>query len=414
MKNFNSLVGLSPELRAVLSDVGNSGLPVIRGQWFVVDPYMVTDTDNLIEGAVANLQTAYGLCVSGRGDGILVLSGGTSAEVTTSYLKSPLTWSKHGITVIGIGAPVRTYQRARIENLIVTKSATTISYTGDHTISDSAGGFLTAGFEAGQYLAITNSGSNTNDFGVVAEGGSADFIRIDSVTATTITTTSTSAHVTTEAAATAGTVVLTSYNWFNISVTGNNNSFYNLFINQADNTTYALDCLRVTGARNYFENVHAANGLASGATILTRSLALVAAEENTFVNCTFGADTVNRGNNATYDILLSGAVARNRFFGCETIRQTTTGVACFAVYLNATTGGRPTIFDNCRFTCWSTASGNTVMTAAFGYNGAGNDDVWLTGGTSHPGYGSTGLGGYVWVSGANIAGGVGGVLTSQS
>jgi hypothetical protein len=389
------------------------GLPLIRGRWLVADPY-ATNRDYINGDIYPNIQTAYDQCTDGRGDGIVVMSGGTTAAHTTSDLKSPLTWSKSGITVVGVCAPTRVYQRARISNKIVTYTATTISYTADHTISDSAGGFLTAGFEAGQYLAITNASTNTNDHAVVAEGGSADFIKISTVTATTITTTSTSAHVTTEAAATAGEVVLTSYNWFNISVTGNNNSFHNIFINQEDNTAYALMSLRVTGARNYFSNVHSAIGLASAATILTRSLSLVAAEDNTFEGCTFGTDTVDRGNNATYDILLSGAVARNRFIDCATIRHTSVGVANFAVYLNATTGGRPTQFHNCVFTNWSSASGNAVQTAAFGYNGAGNDDVWLTGNTQHPGYGSTGLGGVVWVGGANVAAGVGGVLTTQS
>ncbi len=389
------------------------GLPLIRGRWIAADPY-ATARDYINHGILPSLPDAYEQCVSGRGDGIILFSGGTTAAHCTSDIKDPLTWSKHGVTVWGVCAPTRVYQRARVSNKIVTYTASTISYTADHTISDSAGGFLTAGFKAGQYLAITNTLTNTNDHAVVAEGGTADFIRISTVTASTITTTSTSAHLTTEAAATAGEVCLTSYNWFNISVTGNNNSFYNMFINQEDNTAYALDSLRITGARNYFKNVHSANGLASGATILTRSLSLVAAEDNTFEDCTFGTDTVDRGNNATYDILLSGAVARNLFERCRTIRHTSAGVANFAVYLNATTGGRPTQFHDCIFTNWSTASGNTVQTAAFGYNGAGNDDIWLTGNTQHPGYGSTGLGGVVWVGGANVAAGVGGVLTTQS
>lgn len=386
MKNYNSMVGLSPELRAVLAGLGDSGLPPIRGKWFVVDPYKTTSPEGGVEGAYADLQTAYAQCVTNAGDGILVLgSNADSTAANTSYQKSPLVWSKNGITVVGACAPTRTYQRARIANKIVTKTATTISYTGDHTISDSAGGFLTAGFEAGQYLAITNASTNTNDFAVVAEGGSADFIRIDSVTASTITTTSTSAHVTTESAATAGQVVLTSYNWQVMKVTGSNNSFYNLHIVQGDNTAYALDALYVSGARNYFQNVHAATGLASAATVLTRSLALIAAEENTFVNCTFGNDTVDRGNNATYDVYLYGAVKRNFFFGCQTIRYASAGTACGAVMLDTTEYGQPTTFDDCRFTC----NNVTQMAKAILMNGA-NGKHWLTGGTSFPGYAAQG------------------------
>lgn len=405
--------GLGPVVQAVADA---QSLPFIRGTYFYVDPIDGVNTNDgrSVGTAVADFQTAYGLCTTNVGDGIVVIGvDATTTANTTSYLKAPLDFTKNGITVVGICAPTKMFQRARISNKVVTKTATTISFTADHTISDSAGGFLTAGFEAGQYLAITNSADNNNDFAPVAEGGNANFIKIESVTATTITTTSTSAHLTTVDAATSGTVVLTSYNWYNIRVSGSNNSFYNIHVTMSDATAYALDALVITGHRNYFANVHSANGLASAATVKARSLQLSAAQENTFVGCTFGTDTVDRGNNATYDILLSGAVARNRFIDCETIRHTSAGVAGFAVFMDTTTGGRPTIFDGCRLTCYSTVGGNTVQTAAFGSTGA-CDDVFCVGGTTHPGYGSTGLGGVVFMSGANVAAGVGGVLTTQS
>ena len=381
------MVGLSPELRSVLAGLGDSGLPPIRGQWKVVDPYKTTSPEGGIEGAFADLQTAYAGCTTNAGDGILVFgSNAASTAANTSYQKSPLVWSKNGITVVGACAPTRTYQRARIANKIVTKTATTISAT-EHTFVDSASGFVTAGFEAGQYLAFTSAGDAGHNVAVVAEGGSADFLLISSVTASTITTTSTSQHIVPadHTAATLGSVVLTSYNWQVMKVTGSNNSFYNLHLTQSDNTAYALDALYVSGARNYFQNVHAATGLASAATVLTRSLALIAAEENTFVNCTFGNDTVDRGNNATYDVYLYGAVKRNFFFGCQTIRYASAGTACGAVMLDTTEYGQPTTFDDCRFTC----NNVTQMAKAILMNGA-NGKHWLTGGTSFPGYAAQG------------------------
>lgn len=383
MLNWNKYEGFAPQLRDALAGVQ---LPVIRGNWYFVDPYGATYPADLPPGQVfTNILDAYNACVSGQGDGILVFSGGTSAAHTTSYLKYPLDWTKHNITVFGVCAPTRTYQRARISNLVVTKTATTISYTADHTISDSGSGFVTAGFVAGQYLAITNADSNTNDFNVVAEGGSADFIKISSVTASTITTTSTSAHVTTEAAAAAGSVVLTSYDWYLIKVSGNNNSFYNLHLTQSDATAYALDALVVTGLRNYFYNVHAAIGLASAATVLARSLYLNAAEENTFVDCTFGTDTVDRGNNATYDIRIYGVVKRNVFQNCTTLKYVSTGTVAGAVMLDSTVGGHPTIFDNCKFTC----NNVTQLAKAVLLTGS-NSKHWFVGGTCFPGYAAQG------------------------
>ncbi len=403
--NLGLMAGVAPELRAALSLSGGLGLPIIRGSWFVVDPYKVTVSDGGIPNSYASIEDAYDQCMSGYGDGIIVFSGGTTAAHTTSDIHSELDWSKHNITVIGIGAPTRMYQRARINSKNITTSSDGIAFPTATTITDSLGGFLTAGFKVGDIIRIYNTTSNLND-------GTGHIIT--AVTAGTITCAASTFQVKTHAE-TGAAVVIDTYCSSVITVSGNNNQFYNLFINNEDDDALALNALKVSGHRNYFENIHAANGLADAATTLTRSLWLYAAQENTFVNCTFGTDTVDRGNNATYDILISGACARNRFFECETVRMTTVGVANFAVYLSATTGGRPTRFHNCVFSNWSTASGNAVQTAAFGCNNASqNDDVWLTGSTQMPGYGSTGLGGLVWQGGANIAAGVGGILTTQA
>jgi hypothetical protein len=398
MKNVNSMLGLSPELRSVLAGVGDSGLPPIRGTWYVVDPYKTTSPEGGVEGAYADLQTAYAQCTTNAGDGILVLGSHATTTYDTSYQKSPLVWSKNGITVVGACAPTAYGQRARVTNKIVTYTASTISFTGDHTISDSASGFLTAGLEAGQYLQIQCAGSETNDMDLVAEGGSADFVCIDSVTAGTITTKSTSKHVTTQAAAAAGEVVITSYNWHTLKVTGANNTFTNLQITNSDNTAYALDAVFVSGARNCFVNCHIGQGTAGSAAVLARALTLSACEENTFRGCVFGISSYDRGNNATYDILLTGAVANNRFYDCETIRSTTVGVACFAVAAISTSGGRPTLFKNCTFMCWSSASGNANQSFA-GVASGNNDFVWFDKCT-YPGYAALSNDSVFWITGS--------------
>jgi len=82
-------------------------LPLIRGTWYYVDPY-AGDNDRSgkggLSGAVADLQTAYGLCTSDRGDGICVFSGGVAAGSTSSALTEVLDWAKYSITVFGVAA----------------------------------------------------------------------------------------------------------------------------------------------------------------------------------------------------------------------------------------------------------------------------------------------------------------------
>jgi hypothetical protein len=190
-------------------------------------------------------------------------------------------------------------------------------------------------------------------------------------------------------------------------VTGNNNSFYNIFINNEDTDALALSALKVSGARNYFQNVHAAVGVADANTTITHSLWLAAAEENTFRNCTFGTDTVDRGGVATYDIYLSGAVARNKFFDCETIRQSSTGTGCLAVYADTTTGGRPTLFKNCIFSCWNTAGGNANCSYMGGSTG-NCDFVWCVN-CFYPGYAALSNDAVFWISSsysANVGSGI--------
>jgi hypothetical protein len=396
MNKINGMLGVSPELRAVL---GNIQLPFIRGDWFIADPYKVTTGIIGIEGSVGDLVTAYDACVSGRGDGIIVLSGGTSAAHTTSDIHSELDWSKHNITVYGVCAPTRMYQRARINSKNITTSSDGIAFPTVTTITDSLSGFLTAGFKVGDILRIYNTTSNTND-------GTGHIIT--AVTADTITCGASTFTVKTHAE-TGTSVVIDTYCSSVITVSGNNNSFYNLFINNEDNDALALNALKVTGARNYFENIHAANAIADAASTVARSLWLTAStcQENTFVRCTFGSDTYDRGNNATYDILLSGAIARNRFYDCETSRSTTVGVAGFAVYASATTGGRPTLFENCRFMCWSSAGGNANQSYMFASTG-NCDFVWFTK-CLYPGYAALSNDAVAWISSsysANVGSGI--------
>jgi len=95
-----------------------SGLPQILGDWYFVDPENGASTNNgrSKDQAVASIVTAYGLCTTGDGDGIVLMSSGTTGANTTSYFDTTLVWSKHGITTVGLCSGSMYNQRARVSN----------------------------------------------------------------------------------------------------------------------------------------------------------------------------------------------------------------------------------------------------------------------------------------------------------
>lgn len=105
----------------------------------------------------------------------------------------------------------------------------------------------------------------------------------------------------------------------------------------------------VSGSRNYFERVFFA-GMASavaGARAGSYSLK-VSGEENTFVRCSVGLQTIIRAA-ANAELVLSGAGCyRNRFVECEFISWSVTA-GKFLVSLDATSVPWVTHFENCEF-----------------------------------------------------------------
>ena len=97
-------------------DIILGSLPPIRGTWYFVDPTsgLAANSGLTPGGAKASIEEAYALCISGAGDGIVIISAGTASAGTTSYLSDTITWSKHGITVVGLCAGGFYNQRARI------------------------------------------------------------------------------------------------------------------------------------------------------------------------------------------------------------------------------------------------------------------------------------------------------------
>lgn len=360
--SISFLMGVDPRLNEALNDVALYGsLPFISGKWFFVNPSIGTSRagGETIKNPVDTIETAYDRCISGRGDGICVMSYGITTAGTTSYLTKTLNWSKHGITVVGIAAPSIMYGRARIANKkITTGSISTISFTDSGTadyITDSASGFLTAGFEVGQKIRV-DSTSNTND-GVYT---------ILSVTASRITLT-TDDSLTTEAegAEGAGATTITNYLTDIIDVQGDNNTFINLHIANFDTDELAVGGLKVTGNRNTFINVHAIGAGGASAAATHRSLELTSCEEIRFVNCVFGTDTVDRGNNASCEILLGATVYRVTFENCMTLAYVSSGTAHGAIKSSGATAlGRDLILKDFNALCFATAQASAFIGTA--------------------------------------------------
>lgn len=131
------------------------GLPPIIGTYYHVCPgssSILGYDGSQIVGSAGNdgltpqtpldsIATAYAKCVSGRGDGIVLWSYGTTTAATSSYLTAALTWSKWGITVVGVCAPTRFAQRSRVAN-----ASTSTALANLITVSGSNNAFYNVSF----------------------------------------------------------------------------------------------------------------------------------------------------------------------------------------------------------------------------------------------------------------------------
>jgi hypothetical protein len=308
-------------------------LPPIAGHWYFVDPTSGNDgaSGQAVSEAVKNIETAYGLCVSGAGDGICLLSRGTgTASQTTSYLTQELAWSKHGITVYGVCAPTRSFMRARVANkTITTTAALTVASADLKTMTRAAGSFITDGWVAGMKLTLAGDQTTAH---IVA-----------SVSALSMT-------VTTDMVASAGAITSsTSYMVNLMTISGSNNRFVNTMLWNGGTAAAEIGGVVVTGSRNAFENCHIVGGAGAAAAATKYSVKIDAGEENTFEGGTIGSDSFDHGNNADVEVILNGVVKRNRFIDVEFLSFVSTGTAHGAVKSVATSGGSPTMFRRCLF-----------------------------------------------------------------
>lgn len=109
-------------------------------------------------------------------------------------------------------------------------------------------------------------------------------------------------------------------------------------------------CWTDSGDRNYYADVHfaGAGDTASAQSTSSRSLKLNAGSESTFVNCTFGVDTVQK-TVANAIVELSGGAARNKFINCDFIWWSNSATTLVITAAAASAIDRWTKFDNCAF-----------------------------------------------------------------
>lgn len=365
-------------------------LPPIAGKWYFVDPTSGSDgaSGESVDEKLKSLSSAYTRCVSGAGDGICLLSRGTTAAGTTSYLTQELLWTKHGITVYGACAPVMSFQRSRIANkTVVTTAALTVEAGALKVITRAAGSFITDGWVAG--MKFTCAGDQTTTH-VVA-----------SVTALTLT-------ATTDLVASAGGITsITSYNINLITISGNNNAFYNVGMYNGGTGALEIGGVLVTGLRNYFEKCHFAGMVGATPDAAGYSLRLTAGEENFFESCTIGQDAIDRGNTAMAELYLAGNVARNVFRNCVFLVYAGAGTAVAAIHSNATSGGRATMFDHCIFN----ASSASITPADVHIVTGTNKNIVIHDSVA---YNFSGWGTIAWVHGAaSAASGAGALATKE-
>ena len=125
--------------------------------------------------------------------------------------------------------------------------------------------------------------------------------------------------------------------------------FKDFYIFQGVDDNTSLINVSVTGGRNVFDNVHfAGGGHATQAINGGASLKLDAAEENLFVNCTIGVDTIDAATGMV-GILFDAEAHRNTFRNCVVRIRAGNAGAAFVEIADATGIDRDTIFDNCVF-----------------------------------------------------------------
>jgi hypothetical protein len=147
-----------------------------------------------------------------------------------------------------------------------------------------------------------------------------------------------------------------------ITVSASGCTFKNLQIFQGVDDNTSLINVKVTGGRNYFENVHfAGGGHATMAIDGGCSLFLDAAEENMFNNCTIGVDTIGAATGYA-PLVFDNEAKRNIFKDCRFIVEATATTVFFFEVLAADGVSHWNLFDGCFF--YNASSSVTIAEGA--------------------------------------------------
>lgn len=141
-----------------------------------------------------------------------------------------------------------------------------------------------------------------------------------------------------------------------LNITASGCIFKNFYIFQGVDDATSLINVQVTGGRNYFGNVHfAGGGHATQAINGGASLELNGAEENTFVGCTIGVDTVDAAT-GMMGLLFDTDAHRNVFRDCIFRMRAGNSGAGFIEVVDSDGIGRDNTFVDCIFVNNSTSN----------------------------------------------------------
>ncbi len=152
-----------------------------------------------------------------------------------------------------------------------------------------------------------------------------------------------------------------------VSITGDNNAFYNIDVFQGGSDAAALGCVEVTGNRNYFENCHFMGGGHATPAAETGCYSILCneAEEARFVGCTFGTDTIIAAA-ANAPIRFDGGAMRCEFFDCRVLSYSDTAGHGAIITADAAAVLRDILFKGCVFTNFSPNSPSALTVAIIG------------------------------------------------
>jgi hypothetical protein len=145
-----------------------------------------------------------------------------------------------------------------------------------------------------------------------------------------------------------------------ITISGTNNAFYNIQFTNFASDASVVNCVVVTGNRNYFENCDMFMG-GGGVNVATAcSLYINGAQECTFKGCTIGGDTVDQGAGVISGVIsLAGGIERCWFEGCNVLSYFTGGSNVAGAIIVGSAGAgitRNVTFQKCIFENYVTGS----------------------------------------------------------